>query len=176
MSPHFVAANRSTVCPRRLALERATFKAFGRMGTARAIFIASCVLSMPAHATLGQGVSTVASDSTWMRAIAHTVTQQSGYAVHRITLPSGTVVREYVSPGGIVFGVAWEGPTLPDLKSILGAAFDQYVAATATRRASPVAVSTSNLVVFSGGHLRAFAGHAWLPLAVPDGVDIGVIQ
>jgi hypothetical protein len=165
MSPHFVAANRSTVCPRRLALERATFKAFGRMGTARAIFIASCVLSMPAHATLGQGVSTVASDSTWMRAIAHTVTQQSGYAVHRITLPSGTVVREYVSPGGIVF-----------LKSTLGAAFDQYVAATATRRASPVAVSTSNLVVFSGGHLRAFAGHAWLPLAVPDGVDIGVIQ
>jgi hypothetical protein len=30
--------------------------------------------------------------------------------------------------------------------------------------------------VFSGGHLRAFAGHAYLPQAVPAGVDVNVIQ
>jgi hypothetical protein len=37
-------------------------------------------------------------------------------------------------------------------------------------------VSTGDLLIFSTGHMRAFAGHAFLPLAVPAGVDIGVIQ
>jgi hypothetical protein len=85
-------------------------------------------------------------------------------------------VREYVASNGMVFGVAWEGPTLPDLKTVLGASFDEYVAAGAKRRGTPLAVSSSDLVVYSGGHLRAFSGHAYLPQAVPAGVDVGVIQ
>ncbi|WP_090682922.1 DUF2844 domain-containing protein [Paraburkholderia phenazinium] len=137
---------------------------------------ASCVFCLPAQAALGQNVGSIANDQVLMHATAHSATSQAAYTVHLITLPSGTVVREYVAPGGTVFGVAWEGPTLPDLKTTLGAAFDQYVAATATRRATPVAVSNSDLVVVSGGHLRAFAGHAYLPQAVPAGVDVSVIQ
>jgi hypothetical protein len=137
---------------------------------------ASCALSFAAHATLGQNVSTVDGDQSRLRAVAHTSTTQSAYSVHVMTLPSGTLVREYVAPNGIVFGVAWDGPTLPDLKSVLGTSFDAYVAATATRRGTPLAISSSDLVVYSGGHLRAFSGHAYLPQAVPPGVDIGVIQ
>jgi hypothetical protein len=143
---------------------------------ARAMLGASCALSFAAHATLGQNVSTVDGDQSRLRAVAHTSTTQSAYSVHVMTLPSGTLVREYVAPNGIVFGVAWDGPTLPDLKSVLGASFDAYVAATATRRGTPLAISSSDLVVYSGGHLRAFSGHAYLPQAVPPGVDIGVIQ
>ncbi|WP_091807017.1 DUF2844 domain-containing protein [Burkholderia sp. WP9] len=142
----------------------------------RAMLGASCALSFAAHATLGQNVSTVDSDQSRLRAVAHTATTQSAYSVHLMTLPSGTLVREYVAPNGIVFGVAWEGPTLPDLKSMLGTSFDAYVAATATRRGTPLALSSGDLVVYSGGHLRAFAGHAYLPPAVPAGVDVGVIQ
>lgn len=141
-----------------------------------AMLMVGYALSISAQATLGQNVSTVASDSAFMHAITHTVGMRTGYTVHLITLPSGTVVREYVAPDGIVFGVAWEGPTLPDLRTMLGTAFDQYLSANATRRATPLAVSKSDLVIFSSGHLRAFAGHAYLPLAVPAGVDIGVIQ
>lgn len=141
-----------------------------------AMFVASGVLSMPAQATLGQNVSTVASDLARMHAVTHTVSMRTGYAMHLITLPSGTVVREYVAPNGMVFGVAWEGPTLPDMKTLLGAAFDPFVAANATRPATPLAVSNSDLVIFSSGHLRAFAGHAYLPQAMPAGVDISVIQ
>ena len=137
---------------------------------------ASCALSFAAHATLGQNVSSVASDQSHLRAVTHTATTQSAYSVHVMTLPSGTLVREYVGSNGIVFGVAWEGPTLPDLKAMLGTSFDAYVAATATRRGTPLAVASSDLVVYSGGHLRAFAGHAYLPQAVPAGVDVGVIQ
>jgi len=143
---------------------------------ARAMLGASCALSFAAHATLGQNVSTVDSDQSRLRAVAHTATTQSAYSVHLMTLPSGTLVREYVAPNGIVFGVAWEGPTLPDLKSMLGTSFDAYVAATATRRGTPLALFSGDLVVYSGGHLRAFAGHAYLPPAVPAGVDVGVIQ
>jgi hypothetical protein len=137
---------------------------------------ASCALSFAAHATLGQNVTTIANDQTRLRAVAHTSTTQTAYSVHVITMPSGTVVREYVAPGGIVFGVAWDGPTLPDLKGMLGESFDEYVAATTARRGTPLAVSNSDLVVFSGGHLRAFTGHAYLPKWVPAGVDTGDIQ
>jgi hypothetical protein len=143
---------------------------------ARAMLGASCALSFAAHATLGQNVSTVDGDQSRLRAVAHTSTTQSAYSVHLMTLPSGTLVREYVARNGIVFGVAWEGPTLPDLKSILGTSFDVYVAATAKRRGTPLAVSSSDLVVYSGGHLRAFSGYAYLPQAVPAGVDVGVIK
>jgi hypothetical protein len=138
-------------------------------GIACAMLGAGCALSFAAHATLGQNVSTVDSDLTRLHAVAHTATAQRAYSVHLITM-------EYVAPNGIVFGVAWEGPTLPDLKSVLGASFDQYVAATATRRGTPLAVSSSDLVVYSGGHLRAFAGYAYLPQAMPAGVDVSVIQ
>jgi hypothetical protein len=146
---------------------------------ARAMLGAGCALSFAAHATLGQNVSTVDSDQTRLRAVARAAIitgAQSAYSVHLLTMPSGTQVREYVARNGIVFGVAWEGPTLPDLKSMLGASFDAYVAATATRRGTPLAVSNADLVIFSGGHLRAFSGHAYLPQAVPAGVDVGVIQ
>ncbi|MFM0737435.1 DUF2844 domain-containing protein [Paraburkholderia xenovorans] len=145
-------------------------------GIARAMLGAGCALSFAAHATLGQNVSTIDADQTRMHAVAYTATTQRAYSVHLITMPSGTLVREYVAPNGVVFGVAWEGPTLPDLKTTLGAAFDQYVAATSTRSGTPLAVSSSDLVVYSGGHLRSFAGHAYLPQAVPAGVDVGVIQ
>ena len=143
---------------------------------ARAMLGASCALSFAAHATLGQNVSTIDTDQARLHAVAHTATTQSAYSVHLITMPSGTQVREYVASNGVVFGVAWQGPTLPDLKSMLGTSFDTYVAATATRRGTPLAVSSSDLVVYSGGHLRAFAGHAYLPQAVPAGIDVGVVQ
>lgn len=52
---------------------------------------------------------------------------QADHFVHTITLSSGTVVREYVAPNGVVFGVAWNDPTLPDLEATLGAAFDRCV-------------------------------------------------
>ena len=137
---------------------------------------ASCAWPLAAHATLGQNASTVDGDQTRLHAVARVASAQGAYSVHALTLPSGTEVREFVAANGIVFGVAWNGPTLPDLKAMLGASFDAYVAASATRRGVPLAVSNSDLVVFSSGHLRAFAGHAYLPQAVPAGVDVSVVE
>ena len=137
---------------------------------------AGFIAASDAWAALGQRVDSVATDATRLAAIAHASIVQAAYTVHTITLPSGTVVREYAGADGIVFGVAWEGPTLPDLKTTLGAAFDRFVNASPTRGGGPLAVSASDLVVYSGGHLRAFSGHAYLPMALPAGVDAGVVR
>ena len=51
------------------------------------------------------------------------VTSSDTYTVHEMRASTGTTVREYVSASGKVFGVAWEGPTLPDLRQVLGVYF-----------------------------------------------------
>ncbi|WP_414719363.1 DUF2844 domain-containing protein [Trinickia sp.] len=129
-----------------------------------------------AQATLGQRADSVAADATRLSAIAHASNVHAAYTVHTITLPSGTVVREYAGADGIVFGVAWDGPTLPDLRTTLGAAFDRFTGASPTRGSGPLAVSASDLVVYSSGHLRAFSGHAYLPQALPAGVDATIVR
>lgn len=130
----------------------------------------------PASAALGQHVSTIDHDQASMHTNLHAVTRLAAYTVHILTLPSGTIVREYVAQNGVVFGVAWEGPTLPNLKITLGPAFNQYTAASAKRGTGRAALSNSDLVIISVGHLRAFSGRAYVPRAVPAGVDIHVIQ
>ncbi len=103
------------------------------------------------------------------------------YSVTQTTLASGTVVREYVSQAGVVFGIAWNGPRMPDLSVLLGDYFPQYVDGVNALRAAhpgrgPVAVEQTGLVVRSGGHMGSFTGQAWLPQALPAGVTSGDIQ
>ncbi len=148
----------------------------GAMAIAVGLAAAGVVAPPAAEAALGQHFDSIATDAARLSAIAHASNVHAAYIVHTITLPSGTVVREYVGANGVVFGVAWEGPTLPDLKTTLGASFDRFANASPTRGAGPLAVSASDLVVYSGGHLRAFAGHAYLPQALPAGVDAAVVR
>lgn len=141
-----------------------------------ALAAAGFIAAPAAQATLGQRADSVAADATRLSAIAHASRVQAAYTLHTITLPSGTVVREYAGADGIVFGVAWDGPTLPDLSATLGAAFDRFTRASPTRGGGPLAVSARDLVVYSSGHLRAFSGHAYLPQALPAGVDAAVVR
>jgi hypothetical protein len=141
-----------------------------------ALAAAGSMVATSTYAALGERAESIAADRTHLAAIAHASSVQAAYTVHAITLPSGTVVREYVGTSGIVFGVAWDGPTLPDLKTMLGTGFERFANASPTRGAGPLAVSASDLVVYSSGHLRAFSGHAYLPQAVPAGVDAAVVR
>ena len=105
----------------------------------------------------------------------------SAYTVQQTTLANGTVVREYLTQSGTVFGVAWSGPQPPDLSTLLGSYFPQYVAGVKASRAAgmvrgPGAVEGSGLVVHAGGHMGAFSGQAWLPQALPAGVSASDIQ
>ena len=105
----------------------------------------------------------------------------AAYTVRETTFGSGTVVHEYVSAAGTVFGIAWQGPQMPDLADLLGSYFPQYVdavkaARSAHGRRGASVVDQDTLVVRSGGHMGAFAGIAWLPQALPAGVSGQDIQ
>ncbi|KWK08470.1 DUF2844 domain-containing protein [Burkholderia stagnalis] len=103
------------------------------------------------------------------------------YTVREVTLGSGTVIREYTSAAGSVFGLAWRGPTMPDLAALLGNYFPQYRAGVDAAHAArgwraPVSVETGTLVIRTGGHMGSFSGQAWLPQALPAGLTGNDIQ
>ena len=112
----------------------------------------------PVHAALGGPEASVFADQSQIKATLRTVSSAK-YTMHELQVPAGTTVREYVAPTGIVFGVAWTGPSMPDLRQLLGTHFDDYVAALAARRTvrGPVSIQLPGLVVQSGGaHARLF--------------------
>lgn len=101
------------------------------------------------------------------------------YTVSQSTLDSGTVVREYSDAAGKVFAVSWRGPTLPDLRTLLGDKFATMTGAAGKRAQaghSQLALEQSDVVLVSNGHMRSFAGHAWIPSALPAGFDPTTIE
>ncbi len=139
-------------------------------------FAASLSLTLPAFAALGGDATSVTNDQLQMQATLRS-TQKQGYAMHELTVPSGTV-REYVTAQGKVFGVAWQGATPPDFPQILGTYFQQFIqAGKAHRRGTgPLVIEQPGLVVYSGGHMRAFFGKAYVPDMLPEGVTADAIK
>jgi Protein of unknown function (DUF2844) len=130
-----------------------------------------------AAAALGEPETSVSTDVSQLRGSIK-ITEHANYRQHEIQLPSGTVVREFAGLDGKVFAVAWSGPFVPNLRQTLGRYFDTYVAAAKGRHTghTHLQISQSDLVVQSGGHMRAFAGRAYLPQAIPSGVDVGDLR
>jgi hypothetical protein len=135
--------------------------------------------TLPAMASLGGNTNSVEADRAQMNAAVQ-VSQHDTYAVHEIRAPEGTVVKEFVSPEGKVFAVAWHGQFPPQMQQILGTYFQQYTAALAAQQKHyghrPLDIETPNLVVESGGHMRAYVGRAYLPDSLPAGMTADQIQ
>ena len=135
-----------------------------------------------AGATLGGGSASLGVDRARMH--ARGTERVSGsipgtYTVHESSLPTGTLVRQYLSTAGVVFAVTWSGPFKPDLQQLLGAHFDTMLARQAghVHAGAPlVAQHNADLVVESGGHMRGFVGRAYLPAALPPGVNVQDLQ
>jgi Protein of unknown function (DUF2844) len=137
-------------------------------------------LPLPALAALGGDVASVHEDQARMKGTLKS-TQAAAYTVHEIKGAAGTVVREYVSPDGAVFGVAWQGPAMPNLQQILGSYFQTFSDAAQAQRAArrgrgPLYVQQPGLVVESTGHARTFAGRAYDPGKLPQGVTANDIR
>jgi hypothetical protein len=139
--------------------------------------LAACLLLAGvgnAAAELGGDVTSVAADGLQMQGAKRTVHRAENYAMHEYEGQSGTVMREYVSPAGKVFGVAWQGPRIPDLRQLLGAYYAQYEsaasAARSVRHRGPLLIHEPGLVVQSDGHMRAYNGRAYVPDLLPAGV------
>lgn len=142
-----------------------------------AVFFAAEALA-PARAGLGQTVDSVRADGVSLKGQVRS-RSEAGYSVREITAANGTVVREFVSPSGIVFAVSWSGPTVPNLQQTLGSYFAQYQAAVKTQRATGprtghhhLVVHSPSLVVRAGGHMRQHFGLAYVPSLVPQNLSI----
>lgn len=141
------------------------------------ILFALLLAAAPAWAALGEHERSVEADRARVAGQSRRTVFNS-YTLHEITSPDGRVIREYVSPGGTVFAIAWEGPTLPDLSTLLGSYYTAFEQASAspTRRHGPLYVQAGPLVVESGGRMRAFRGRAYLTTMLPANFSKDVIR
>ena len=132
-----------------------------------------------AQAALGGSADTITSDRKALQAVSRATASYPGYTVQEV-VSAATTVREYVSPSDIVFGVAWNGNTYPDLTQLLGSYGDEYSAAQqkAERRRGHrrQRLVTDNIVVETWGHMRNLRGRAYVPGLVPTGVNLDAIQ
>lgn len=133
--------------------------------------------SAPGWAVLGEYENSVTTDQQRMHAQLQQVARQ-GYTIKQLSSADGRTVREFVSAKGLVFGVAWQGPTMPDLQQLLGSYFAQMKEAARSRRqrGGPLVIRTKDLVLVSGGHMRSFHGIAYAPNLLPAGVTAEVVR
>ena len=132
----------------------------------------------PAKAALGDTVASVEADRVSLKGQLR-ARSAPGYSVQEITAANGTVVREFISPSGVVFAVSWSGPAMPNLQQTLGAYFAKYQSAVKAQRASGARsghnhlhVRTPSLVVHAGGHMRQYFGLAYVPALLPQNVSV----
>ena len=132
------------------------------------------VCASPCQAALGGNHATVVSEQQAWRATLAT-SALPGATLYRLTLGNGVMVREYLNSEGTVFAVGWEGPVLPDLRRMLAGYFANYQKAVRSQQHG-VRLNTPELVLESGGRMRAFIGRAYLPASVPAGINVNDIQ
>jgi hypothetical protein len=128
----------------------------------------------PARAALGGDAASVTSDADALHGVIHSTPLQQ-YDIHEITSDNGMRLREFVSRNGVVFAVTWSGPAMPDLQKLLGTSYQTYTTAVAAASHSGLKhsqrIATSDLVVESDGHMRAYSGRAYLPALIPAGTS-----
>jgi len=150
-----------------------------RMG-ACALGASLLLLARTGGASLGGDSASVEVDRAWAKGETRILVTGT-HTVHEIYLPEGTLVSEYVSPAGVVFGVTWRGPFRPDIRQLLGAYFEEFrEAAEASKRShagrGPLVVNHPNLVVEMTGHPRAFFGRAYVRSLLPQGFALDDIR
>ena len=135
--------------------------------------------AVPAWAALGQYESSVSVDQQYMKSEDRVQAFQA-YKVHELTSANGTIVREYVSPKGLVFGVAWQAPFMPNVEQLLGSYVTNLQTAsksqTQVRHLRGLIVRTNDFVFVSGGHMRFWKGSAYVPSLVPSNVPLEVVR
>lgn len=141
--------------------------------------LVACIVvlaSLPASATLGQDVSSIAADQAHLKTSVRLLTAPF-YSIHEMRTAAGTTIRQFVSPNGTVFGVSWQGFP-PNLEQLLGDYFQEYVreASTPGRRGRGVHIDTGDFVLDCGGHMRFVTGRAFLRSQLPAGVNASDIR
>ena len=156
-------------------MKKGTCCLFLGLGFLGAILLAAQV----AHAALGESIDSITSDRKSLSAVQGAMTARDGYTIQTIESDS-TTFREYVSPSGVVFGIAWNGLIHPDLTRLLGSYAGEYQEALRQMPRTPgrrsFQVKTDHIVVEKWGHMRNLQGRAYAPALIPQGVSINEIK
>ena len=143
-----------------------------RQGAVAALLVTLALAPAFSYGALGRQAESTDVDQKMLQA-RKAIRPGAEFTVHELTLPSGTVVREFVGPDGRVFAIAWRGPTLPDLKQIFGDDNLQTFLSSPPAQRSPRksrTVRSQDLVVHSTGSARFFTGFAFIPSMMPRSV------
>jgi hypothetical protein len=131
------------------------------------------------YAALGGRLDSISSDYQSLHANHRAKGVKEKYSVEEITADAITV-REYVSPSGIVFGIAWNGYVHPDLLQLLGSYVGEFTAARqkAARKSGSrhLHLATKNIIVEKWGHMRDLRGRAYAPNLIPTGLTSDEIK
>jgi len=132
-----------------------------------------------ARAALGESVDSIESDRKILSAREVVSSAHANYTVYQMKY-DGTSVRQYVSPSGIVFGIAWNGLVHPDLTLLLGSYAGEYQEALGrtVRKYGErhLQVKADRVIVQKWGHMRNLQGRAYAPDLVPAGVTVDEIR
>lgn len=160
----------------------------GLLGT----FVCLALQSATAHAELGGDVSSIDRDQARLKGERRQVSVQTHVVVnraqalsvatqetmaHEITQADGSVIREYLTPSGIVYAVTWQTHFRPDLGALFGQHAASYMASAKEAMKTPgikrnVALQSKNLIVHATSHFNIFIGQAYVPSLVPSGVNV----
>lgn len=137
-------------------------------------FVFLFLWSASCFAVLGGDVASVQVDQIHINAVLR-VARAQNYTIHELKSPSGAIVREFTSSSGKVFAVAWQSPVLLDLKQLLGSHFEEFQQAAGQAQngrlgRGPLIIHHPGLIVEMSGHMRDFAGRAYLPDQLPANV------
>lgn len=133
-----------------------------------------------ARAVLGGDVDSVHADRARFKG-EHRQFALGQTTAHEIRMGDGSVVKQYVNAAGLVFAVSWRTRLKPDLGNLLGVHYPpadlqgSTISGVAAARREQT-VRQPNLVVRRGGRMNAFAGLAYLPGAVPRGLDAETLR
>jgi nucleoside diphosphate kinase len=131
---------------------------------------------------LGGDVASIESDRARMQGQRRTVPAIAARApTHVITMSDGSSIKEFVTPGGVVFAVSWSTRFKPRLEQLLGIHAGPYAAAARQALATPgirhsFALDQDDLVIHASGHLNAHVGVAYLRSLVPEGVRVDELR
>ena len=132
-----------------------------------------------AQAALGESVDSIMSDRKSLSAKRGPTATRDGYTIQTIESDSMTV-REYLSLSGVVFGIAWNGMSHPDLTRLLGPYAGEYKDALRQTPHKPgrrhLQVKSNRIVVEKWGHMRNLQGRAYVLSLIPSGVSVDEIK
>jgi hypothetical protein len=137
------------------------------------------VAAPAAHAELGGDVASVLRDHEALRAADIVAATTQLYDVHEARSADGLQVRQYVErSSGKVFAVTWEGPRSPNIGELLGASASTYYEAVHAHKGSHhvLSIEEPSLSLTVLRLPRGWQGKAYLPLAIPTGIERAEIR